>query len=364
MVIFLAGCAGAAPTPVPATVTPVPSVTATPFPTDTPEPTATFTATAVRTPPDLPETFTTTLLNPLDTPHTYIQNTCQYLKDKWSSANSTPGTVLMPIMFHSITDGGSTNANQTSKTDFEALMQALHDNGFVAINMTQAADFMEHNARIPARSVLLIVDDRRGLDFFPTFFRSYWDNYHWPVINSWISTPLSSADQWQNEVDLENQGWVDHQAHGVVHNTPMGPGTSDAYATSELQGSIDAFKLHFNKAPIAIIWPGGLFTHGATIIARQLGYRLGFTATPRGPILFNWVPLTDMADPARPFWPQDGYVNDPLLVLPRYWDTDAIKHLDAVMQIGDAATAYAQANKATELEYYDILCAAQTGPLP
>jgi hypothetical protein len=364
MLIFLAGCAGAAPSPATPTATPVPSATISPLPTDTPAPSATFTATAVRTPPDLPAAFTTTLLNRLDPPHTYIQNTCQYLKDKWSSANSVPGTVLMPIMFHSIAEGGVTNSNQTSKTDFDALMQALHADGFVAIDMTQAADFLEHNAKIPPRSVLLIADDRHARDYFDLFFRPYWDQFKWPVVNAWISTPLSSADLWQQQVDLEKEGWVDHQAHGVIHNTPMGPGTSAAYATSELQGSIDAFKKYFNKTPIAIIWPGGMFTHDATLIARQLGYRLGFTATPRGPLLFNWVPLTDQADPARPYWPPEGYVNDPLLVLPRYWDTDAIKHLDAVMQIGDAATAYAQANKATELEYYDILCTSQTGPLP
>ncbi len=366
LAFFLTACAGAKPTPAPPTPTAsaLPTETQTPLPTDTPTPDASPTPTAIRTPPALPAVFKTTVLNPLDTPHTYVADTCQYLQDKWSSQNSTPGTVVMPIMFHSITEGGVTNANQTSKKDFDALMQALHANGFQAINMTQMANFMEHDARIPARSVLLIADDRHARDYYDLFFRPYWDQFKWPVVNAWISTPLSSADLWQQQVDLEKEGWIDHQAHGVVHNTPMGPGTGDAYATSELQGSIDAFKKYFNKAPIAIIWPGGLFTHGATLIARQLGYRLGFTSTPRGPSMFNWVPLTDMADPARPYWPQDGYVNDPLLVLPRYWDTDAIKHLKAVMQIGDDATAYAQANKSIELEYYDIVCAPKLGPLP
>ncbi|MFH1906211.1 MAG: hypothetical protein ABIL11_02335, partial [Chloroflexota bacterium] len=38
------------------------------------------TPTIPRTPPVLPAGFTTSLLNPLDTPHTYITDTCQYLK--------------------------------------------------------------------------------------------------------------------------------------------------------------------------------------------------------------------------------------------------------------------------------------------
>ncbi len=371
LVIILAGCAGRVPTPSPAITddpfTPTPSPTSPPADTPTITPTSTPadtpTATAVRTPPALPAGYTTTLLNPLDTPHTYMQDTCQVLQDKWSSQNSAPGTVVMPIMFHSITDGG-TNSNQTSAEDFDTLMRSLHDNGFQAITMTQMAAFMEKNAKIPPRSVLVIADDRHHAEYFTTYFLPFWQQWQWPVVNAWISTTQNTADDWQEQVDLEKAGWVDHQAHGVVHNIPMATGTTDAYATSELQGSIDAFKLHFGKSPIAIVWPGGLFTHNATLIARQLGYQLGFTATPRGPVMFNWVPLDDAQDPARPSWPQDGYVNDPLLVIPRYWDTDAVKHINTVIQIGQQAADYANANKATELEYYDIVCAPKYGPLP
>ncbi len=368
---FLTACAGTGPTPTPllptlsATPLSTATVTETPAPTGTPLPTATATYPPDTTPPALPAAFKTSLLNPRDTPHTYVQEPCQYLQDKWSSQNSTPGTVLMVLMFHSIASGGITNANQTSESDFKALMQALHDNGFQAITMTQAADFLEHNAKIPERSVLLIADDRHARLYFDQYFHPYYEQWGWTVVNAWIS-----ADDYngklvlQDNIDLQNEGWVDHQAHGVIHNIPMGPGTSAAYATSELQGSIDFIQKNFGKAPIAIIWPGGGFTHDATLIARKLGYQLGFTTSPRGPVMFNWVPLDDTADPARPYWPQDGYVNDPLMVLPRYWDTDAIKHIPAVVQIGQDATAYAQANKADEVVYYNIVCAPKLGPLP
>jgi hypothetical protein len=59
------------------------------------QPTATFTPlpptatpTPPRTPPALPPLYTTSLLNPLDTPHAYIQDTCQYLKAKWDPNNA------------------------------------------------------------------------------------------------------------------------------------------------------------------------------------------------------------------------------------------------------------------------------------
>jgi hypothetical protein len=312
--------------------------------------------------------FQTKLLFPLDPPHTYIQNTCQYLQDKWNSKNSPPGTVVMVIMFHSIVDSGITNSNQTSTADFHALMQALHDHGFQAINMTQMDNFMENNAKIPPRSALLIADDRHARAYFDALFRPYYDQWGWPVVNAWISTPLNSADLWQQQVDLEKEGWVDHQAHGVVHFA-IGNYSSGAYIAGELQGSINAFKKYFNKIPIAIIWPGGGYSHQAVQMARQLGYRLGFTTFPRGPSMFNWVPLADVKDPERPaltppgLYP-DGTMNDPLMVLPRYWDTDAIQHITTVVQISQDAAAYAQANKATELEYYDSVCAPMDGEIP
>src|SRR5512141_591471 len=68
--------------------------TATPVPTETPVPTAT----TVRTPPALPTSFVANQLNPRDTPHTYIQDTCQYLQDKWNSNYAAPGTVVMVVM--------------------------------------------------------------------------------------------------------------------------------------------------------------------------------------------------------------------------------------------------------------------------
>jgi peptidoglycan/xylan/chitin deacetylase (PgdA/CDA1 family) len=157
---------------------------------------------------------------------------------------------------------------------------------------------------------------------------------------------------------------VDYQAHGVIHNIPMGPDSTDEYIYGELQGSIDRFLLHFGERPIAIIWPGGGFAKRPVEVARELGYRLGFTVNPRGPLMYNWVLLADALDPRRPSWMPEGDMRDPLLVLPRYWDTDAIIHMDEVIQMGQEAAAYAESNKAIELEYYDIVCSPTYGLIP
>ena len=339
---------------------------------DTATPTLTFTPTntipptLTRTPPVLPGTFQADFLYDGDSPHTYIDDTCQYLRDRWSSTSAAPGTVVMVIMFHSIvTDDTVPNPDQIRQTDFRHLIGELMNNDFEAITTLQLADFMEHNGWIPERSVMLVVDDRHYRQYFDEFFREYWEVDGWPVVNAYISAERDSLDAsiWADNEELNQEGWVDYQAHGVVHNTPMSVGVSDAYITSELQGSIDAIQRHFGKTPGTIFWPYGYFFDRPVQIARELGYRLGFTVNPRGPLMYNWVPLGDEFDPLRPDWIPEGKMGDPLMVLPRYWP-DAVSHLPDVVQLNLDAAASAESNRQVELDYYDIVCSPTLGPLP
>lgn len=334
--------------------------TATPLPSETPAPAAT----AVRTPPSLPSTFVASQLNPLDTPHTYIEDTCQYLHDKWNPDNAAPGTVVMAIMFHGITQEKATRVHDISKQDFKQLMNDLKEQGFEAINAAQLADFLDHNAKIPSRSVVLIVDDRHRAESFNEHFRPYYEQWGWQVVNGWISA-FGGEDAFLPEnLILANEGWVDYQSHGFIHNENMTDSSTDEFITQELKGSMENLQTYFNKTPVAIIWPGGNFGIRPVQLARQFGYRIGFTINPRGPIMYNWVPLADQKDPARPIYLEEAYVNDPRMVLPRYWPYQVQANLDLVRTIGNEAAAYAEQNKATELEYYDIMCAPTYGPIP
>ena len=334
--------------------------TETSIPSETPIPAAT----ALRTPPALPSTFIASQLNPLDTPHTYIEDTCQYLHDKWNSDNAAPGTVVMVIMFHGITQEKAERIHDISKQDFKKLMDDLKEQGFEAINATQLADFLDHNAKVPARSVVLIVDDRHRAESFNEHFRPYYEQWGWQVVNGWISA-FGAEDAFLPEnVALGNEGWVDYQSHGFIHNENMTDSSSDEFLKQELQGSKENLQTYFNKTPVAIIWPGGNFGVRPVQAARQYGYRVGFTINPRGPIMYNWVPLADQKDPARPIYLEEGYVNDPRMVLPRYWPYQVQANLDTVRNIGKDAATFAEQNKATELEYYDIMCAPTLGQIP
>ena len=284
----------------------------------------------------------------------------------------------MPIMFHSITDGDINHPYQVTSAQVDRLLRDLKEQGFESISIQQLAGFLQRNEKIPPRSVLLIVDDLHTDEYYREHFLPLLKEYNWTVTNAWISEPEASKRVKAGNVALQNEGWVDHQAHGVIHNvniTEFKPGTvisTDLYGTitaeqftrNELAGSIKAITEAFGKPPIAYIWPGGNFSQLGIEIAREVGYQLGFTVNPRGPLMYNWIPLADEADPARPSYLAEGYVNDPLMVLPRYWDKDASLHLNSVRLIGKQAADVARINWQIELEYYDIVCKSKTGEIP
>ena len=189
---FLASCASAATTPetdfamtaaIETAFAQINAPTVTPAATETPVPPA---ATAVRTPPALPGMYQSGLLKSHDIPRAYVADSCQYIKNKWGSTKSAPGTVVMVIMYHSV-NKGEASGNDITSTEHKKLMNDLFEVGFQAINMQQMYDFMYDNARIPQRSVLLIVDDRHYASSWNDHFRPYYEQWGWPVVNGWIS---------------------------------------------------------------------------------------------------------------------------------------------------------------------------------
>ncbi len=363
---LLASCAPAAPTPdlamtaaIETAFAQINAPTATPAATETALPP---TATAVRTPPALPGMYQTSVLKTHDIPRAYVADSCQYLKNKWDSTKSVPGTVVMVIMHHGI-NKGEASGNDVTVGEHKQIMNDLFETGFQAINMQQMADFMYDNAKIPQHSVLLIVDDRHFAEYFNDHFRPYFEQWGWPVINGYIGVD-ERTDLWAENAALSAEGWVDYQSHGYLHNTPISEGSSDEFIISEMQGAINSIQKYMNKTPVGYIWPGGGFSKRAVEIAPTLGYKLAFTVNPRGPVMYNWVPQADTINDSNPYAIPETPAGNPLMTLPRYWSTDARDNIGNVIAISDEAAAYAEQNKATELEYYDILCAPTYGPIP
>lgn len=314
--------------------------------------------------PALPSIFQSALLNPLDAPHTYVDETCRYLRNKWNPLNAEPGTVVMIIMLGQIQTGPVTDPNGINVVEFIKTIQQLKTQGFEAINMKDFLFFIERNIKIPPRSVLIIQDGNHDEAYFYKNFREYWENWGWPVVNGWQSNSEIPETLWRENINMENEGWVDHQAQGVNPETKLSDESAKTVIARELQGSLDAFGRKYGKTPIAFIWPNGGFGLRPAEAARLLGYQLGFTANSRGPVMYNWIPLTGESDPKRPNYIPEGQINDPLMTLPRYSPSQVFTSIDQVRAIGKEAAAYHQNNKETEHEYYKIVCEATHGRMP
>lgn len=315
--------------------------------------------TSIKSPP----LFQTNLLNTLDFPHSYIE-TCPYLRAKWNPLNAKPGTIVMVIRFDNLNKGVADLPNSISLVEFAELMNQLRSQGFEAINTRELQLFLEKNEPIPERSVYLIQTGNHNAEYFDKNFRDYWERWSWKIINGWVSEPDMPETLLLENIELEMEGFVEHEAGGVFADSSLSDESAKNIIARELQGSWDGIFYGYRKTPTAIIWPNGGFGFRPVEAARQLGFRFGFTTNTRGPIMYNWVPLADLNDPQRPSYIPEGLIDDALMTLPTYSAEEALASIDAVRSISKEAATYAEANKEAEVFYYENVCEPEYPPIP
>lgn len=270
---------------------------------------------------------------------------------RWSPDSSPPGTVVVPIMFHSIVQEGREVAypgRDISVDQFNSFIEYARYLGFETITTQQLLDFLTRNIAIPKRSMMIIVDDRR-----PGLIRdrmlSLLEEYGWTVTSAYIAEPDDLPWAWDLMEQLFATGRLDVQSHGYTGGVYIYPDTPLDQIQNEIWNSTAVLEQHFGARPIAFIWPGGDFTQLSVEIARQGGYQLGFTAYSRGPLMFNWVPLGEA----------ERAINDPLMVLPRVWSSAANVNLDEALKISDQAAAFAEQNFPAEASWYHTYCGGE-----
>ena len=332
------------------TVSPTASSNPTLTATATHTPTPTQTPTPTKTPEPLP-VFTTKALRPGVVPLTYIPDACVYLNRRWAADASPPGTVVVPVMFHSIVKSGRpvTDPKDISEEQFQAFVLYANYLGFETITPQQLLGFLENNDPIPSRSMLLILDDRR-----PGVAR---DNFM-PVLqaNNWMLTLAYIADpnsmQWAMEevkrLFTEN-GHLDVQSHGYSGQLYIIEQTTAEEIQHEIWDSTQVLESNFGQRPLAFIWPGGNFSALAVQVAREGGYRLGFTAYSRGPVMFNWVPQGEL----------EQAIHDPRMLLPRAWSNSVNVNLDEAVKVAGQAVEEARQQYPSEAEYYRTYCGGE-----
>ena len=333
------------------------TATSTIEPSDTPTITPTSSPTATQIPPSITPTpqeitfFSSGALRTGIMPVQYIEDTCRYLKNRWGEGKSTPGTIVVPIMFHSVVKPGRqiNNNSDMSLSGFEYLMVKAKDMGFSTVTIEELISFLNANEKIPERSLLLILDDRRP-GVTEEYFMPYLESYDWTLTLAWLTTELTSDYTWDRMERLAKSGKLDVQSHG--HNSVyIQSYTPIEVVEEELFSPLEIIQEHFGTIPQAHIWSGGNFTEQSVEIAHEAGYQVGFTAYSRGPLLFNWIPQGE----------KELSVGDPLLLLPRYWSPDLDVPLYHALEISEEAQQFAEAVKEEELRFIDLYCQDQEG---
>lgn len=327
-----------------ATKTQQPTATATA--TITPEPTATFTATATTVPFDL-EVFSPRLFTGVSS-YAYIDDTCTYLADRWGKDKSSPNTVVVPIMYHSVRKAGKpvNDAITVPEEYFLYTMDYAKKLGFETVTMDELIAFMYRNEPIPERSMILIIDDRRPGVARDNFMPILKEN-DWEVSLAYI-TGVAAEWEWTELEMLYKTGRIDVQSHGFMHqpDTYFTEYTSMETIEQEVYGAIPLIEQHFGVRPNAFVWPGGNFTPESIEVVHEAGYQIGFTAYSRGPLFFNWVPLGD----------EESEMNDPLMVLPRYWSSAATVNMDEAIELQEKMMAFNEENRSEEYRWYQAFC--------
>src|SRR5205085_710511 len=126
----------------------------------------------------------------------YIEDTCQYLKNRWNATNAKPGTVVMIILIKGIYRGPVEESGGISAGQLGRLMNELRRQGFEAINTEELLAFMERNLYIPPRSVMIIQDGNRKAENFVKHLGGYWQDWKWPIVNGWLSQPDTLESLW------------------------------------------------------------------------------------------------------------------------------------------------------------------------
>lgn len=258
-------------------------------------------------------------------------------------------------MFHSILEGSNPPdlPQDINKEMFDAIIQLSEKLNFETITSEELLNFLQGNAKIPERSMMLILDDRRPGTAEDYFLPVLQEN-GWTATLAWIAAD-SGENLWTWIERLNATGYFDIQSHGLGQNghIPITDQMSEAEVRQEIEGSIPVLMEHFGERPLAIIWPGGNYTELGVQVAREAGFELGFTVHSRGPLMFNWIPQGE----------KERGMGEPFMTLPRFWDTAALLNLEQTVQISDAAREFARENYAEEAAWYAENCSGELPPL-
>lgn len=240
--------------------------------------------------------------------------------------NADPLTV---IGYHEVTNQSNDAIiplYAVTTTNFEAQIKWLQDNGFHFISTTQLIQAHVGQITLPAKPVLLTVDD--GYESFYSNIYPFVKANKIPVVlaivGSWVDTPSSQEVHfgdsevarnkiltWSQIKEMSDSGYVEMASHSYdLHHGILGnpQGNSQPAATTRLYNATaksyendqqyaqriyqdlkknnDQMKAHGIPSPRVMVWPYGRYNAQTVAIAKKLGMPITVSLDD-GPVWVN-----------------------------------------------------------------------------
>ena len=185
----------------------------------------------------------------------------------------------------------------TRVTTFRAQLAYLQQHRYPVITLQALVTCLNHGPAIPARAVVLTADDGHRSVF--TEMLPLVREFDVPVTLFIYPSAVSNASYaltWEQLSALRRTGRFDIQSHTYWHpnfkieKRRLGPEPYRRFATMQLAKAQTVLGTRVGVKPDLVAWPFGIYDDQLIGIAREVGYRAGFTlqrrvVTPREPMM-------------------------------------------------------------------------------
>ena len=199
--------------------------------------------------------------------------------------------------------------NFVSRERFHRQMEFLKKFGYRVISMDEFDDTLHGKRKPRAREVIITFDD--GNVSFITDAYPVLQEYRYPVtlflITESLKTGTYGSMTTEQAKGLLKESWIHIGSH--TKNHPLLSALKEDQLRDEIVESKKELEKIFGSPILDLAYPGGNFDSRAAVLAKEAGYRLAFTTSPKklkasdvGPWSMTRVKISRSSDNPFVFW--------------------------------------------------------------